>query len=84
MNHRTIAIIFLIIILMIMPYYQGLKECIENPDYDASIPNKYQYSELLNDYIYMLKDVNLALYNDNEDGYAKNFNTLFTTNIKTL
>ena len=77
MNHRTMAIIFLIIILIIMPYYKGLKECIENPDYDSSIPDKYQYSELLNEYILMLRDVNVALSNSSGDDYSTNFNTLF-------
>lgn len=77
MNHRTIAIIFLIIILIIMPYYSGLKECVENPDYESSIPDKYQYSELLNEYILMLRDVNVALSNDKNDDYTNNFDSLF-------
>jgi hypothetical protein len=83
MNHRRIAIVLLIIILLIMPYYIGLKEAIQNPDYDASIPDKYKYSELLNEYIILLKDSNLSLSNSNRDDYWSQFDYLFKHRVPT-
>ena len=83
MYHRRLAIIFLVIILLIMPYYKSLKECIENPNYDNTIADKNKHSELLTDYILMLKDSNLALVNSNHDDYKSQFinlHTFFTTN----
>ncbi len=80
MNHRRISIIFLIIILLIMPYYCGLKEAIENQNYNVS--DKYKYSELLTDYIILLKDSNQALVNTDQnitvtDDYKHQFNYMF-------
>jgi hypothetical protein len=83
MNHRRIAIIFLVIIILIMAYYNSLKEAIENPDYDASIPDKYKYSELLTEYILLMKETNLALSNSNRDDYWSQFNNLFTYQVPT-
>ncbi len=77
MNHRTMAIIFLIVILLIMPYYSGLKECIENPNYDSTIVDRNKYSELLTDYILLFKNTNQALVNDRHDDYTTNFDALF-------
>ncbi len=79
MNHRRIAIVFLIIILFIMPYYCGLKEAIENQNY--TVADKYKYSELLTDYILLLKDSNQALVNTTTvgDDYKAQFNYMFAT-----
>jgi hypothetical protein len=81
MNSRTMAIIFLVVILIIMPYYQGIKECVENPNYETDIVDKYRYSELLNEYIILLKETGNAL--SSNDGYANNFKSLFELNITT-
>ena len=80
MNHRRIAIIFLFIILLIMPYYCGLKEAIENQNY--TVADKYKYSELLTDYITLLKDSNQALVNTDKnitvrDDYKAQFDYMF-------
>lgn len=83
MNHRRIAIVFLIIILIIMPYYKSLKECIENPDYDKEVVNKTQYSQLLSDYILLLKDTNQALVNSTNNDYRSNFQNLFNYQPRT-
>ncbi len=81
MNHRTMAIIFLIIILLIMPYYTGLKECIENPDYE--VVDKYKYSDLLADYIDLLKKTNQVLKNNTGDDYSSQFDALFKMTVPT-
>jgi hypothetical protein len=73
MYHRRFAIFFLIIILLIMPYYKSLKECMEN----SQIVDKNKHSELLTDYILLLRDSNQALMNDKHDDYTSQFNNLF-------
>jgi hypothetical protein len=66
-----------------MPYYSGLKECVENPNYESSIADITTYKELLANYINILKTSNQALKNSTGDDYSSQFDSLFKMVIPT-